>query len=195
MSVTRPEVTLLDMAGVISPRVFQEMVDDFVGGSTKKLEQLSAWHARAAGQGRAGSVLVASELGQRGGTEVPQNRLERRFYNLLSERGFPVPVSQFRPWWAPSQRIDGEYFNEKILLEFDGRQFHARVEAFEADRTRHLRSAARKWMTLRINWLQLTRDPRPKREEQLWRGAGRDDECRERRTPPAPRQSGAGSTG
>ena len=82
-----------------------------------------------------------------------------QLHNLLRERGVPVPVSQFRPWWAPSQRIDGAYFNEKILLELDGRRFHARVEAFEADRTRDFRSATRGWLTLRITWLQLTRDP------------------------------------
>ena len=82
-----------------------------------------------------------------------------QLHNLLCERGVPAPVSRFRPWWAPSQRIDGAYFNEKIFLELDGRRFHARVEAFEADRTRDLRSAARGWVTLRITWLQLTRDP------------------------------------
>ncbi|OLB77974.1 MAG: hypothetical protein AUI14_14585 [Actinobacteria bacterium 13_2_20CM_2_71_6] len=68
---------------------------------------------------------------------------------------------------APIHDVDGELIGigdlvfeaERIVIELDGRAFHASSDRFERDRYRQNRLIAAGWTVLRFTWRDLTRRP------------------------------------
>jgi very-short-patch-repair endonuclease len=55
--------------------------------------------------------------------------------------------------------VDGAYLDAKIILEADGRTWHARQQAFRRDRQRDNEAARVGWQTLRFPWEEVVHDP------------------------------------
>lgn len=68
---------------------------------------------------------------------------------------------QFRPPWHDGIRgtVDFAWPAERVLLEVDGRRWHAVTQAFEEDRRRDQAALAAGWWPIRAGWQQVTTRP------------------------------------
>ncbi len=157
--VTRPEVTVLEMASTTGDRAFRHLVDDFVAGDVAALERLAEWFECVGGRGRKGSARARAELESRLGGDIAESRLERLFAEVINGASLPPATLQYSPTWAPRERVDVAFVGQRLLVELDGRRWHASTSAFESDRRRDQVTAAHGWRTIRITWRQLTDEP------------------------------------
>lgn len=132
-------------------------------------------------QGRAGSsVLGRVEQLLLNDEPVPGSELERRAATLFRRGGLPPGVSQFRPPWYDGVRgvVDIAWPDHRVVVELDGRRWHATTQAQTEDRRRDRLAAHHGWLTLRFGWQEIVERP----EAVL-------DECRAVLAARAPEQS------
>jgi hypothetical protein len=104
-------------------------------------------------RGRRGIRNLTHLFEARSPTEpAPRSRLERRADDLLARAGLPVPVKEHP---LPSNGsyhgfVDRAWPQLQLIVEIDGRCWHAREQAMAHDRARDRQSAALGWQTLRI---------------------------------------------
>ena len=55
--------------------------------------------------------------------------------------------------------MDFAHPRERVIVELDGRTYHARLDDFENDRRRDQLALAAGWRTVRFTWRQVTTDP------------------------------------
>lgn len=102
------------------------------------LGAISAVFAQVARPGKPGMDTLASVLDERGdGYVPPTSELERGLFDTLDAGGLPPPARQIP---LPGRGVvpgvaDGGYLDALILLEADGRRWHARVQAARRDRS------------------------------------------------------------
>ncbi len=159
LRITRPEVTVLDMAGVMCDAAFRSLVDRYAGGRRAPLERLADWFGVVCGRGIAGSTRARRELERRVAGDVAESVLERAFVDLIEGSLLPMPTLQFIPPWDADIRIDAAYVDSSVLIELDSHRFHANPEAFEADRRRDQVASAHGWRTCRFTWAQIKHEP------------------------------------
>ena len=99
-----------------------------------------------------------------GGYTPTESELEARFVALCRTRGLPEGVRQMAAPWCPDddrgrERVDLAYPNERLIIEMDGRRYHAQLEAMARDRRRDQLALAAGWRTLRFTWWQITKEP------------------------------------
>ena len=63
------------------------------------------------------------------------------------------------PWALTSGRVDRFIPEWGVVIELDGRRWHARTAAFEADRARDNAAVAAGFAVLRFTWQMLKRQP------------------------------------
>ena len=89
----------------------------------------------------------------------PESELERRL-QLLMRRLPSGPTVLWQPPlpWRPTtrQRLDALLPDFGVILEADGRAWHARVRDFDADRWRDNEAIAHGLVPLRFTWAHLT---------------------------------------
>jgi hypothetical protein len=94
------------------------------------------------------------------GATVTRSELEVRFLAFLDANRFPRPVSNT---WLHAQgtwiECDCVWHPQRVVVELDGRAFHATAAAFERDRARDRRLQAAGWRTVRVTWRQLREHP------------------------------------
>ncbi len=83
---------------------------------------------------------------------VPRSRLERRVDDLLRQSSLPAPVAEFPvPGWQRwAGFVDRAWPEVQLILEVDGRPWHARESSMARDRSRDRAAAAEGWQTLRV---------------------------------------------
>ena len=101
-------------------------------------------------------------LGAHGEGEVPpRSELERLLRDLLrTTPEVPKPQWEATPsWYEPGEaRVDVLIPEWSLIVEADGRRWHARVDDFEADRWRDNVAQAHGHAVLRFTWRRLTRE-------------------------------------
>lgn len=92
---------------------------------------------------------------------VAESELEVRLHRVLDDDAIPRVCWQAGfPGRQPGRdRVDGTIPPWRLVIEADGRAWHARVDDFERDRRRDGEAAAAGWATLRFTWHQLVNDP------------------------------------
>ena len=83
---------------------------------------------------------------------TPRSQLERRVDGLLARTPLPVPDAEHP---LPSDGswtgyVDRAWIEARLIVEIDGRTWHARERAMAKDRARDRAAAAVGWQTLRI---------------------------------------------
>ncbi len=83
---------------------------------------------------------------------VPQSVLEQRLARLLRDEGLTGFRRQYRPPWFDGVRgtVDFADPNVRVVLEADGRSWHATTQAMAEDRRRDRAAAAHGWTVLRV---------------------------------------------
>ena len=119
------------------------------------VERRAAWESSR----RPGIGLLRSLVDERraDGWVPPESELERLLQHAVSlVRGCPEVEWQAPAPWAPeNERVDGLIRAWMVILEADGRRWHARVQDFERDRWRDNQATALGYRVLRLTWNHL----------------------------------------
>lgn len=113
-------------------------------------------------QGRPGSaVLRRLEQLLLDDEPVPPSELERRAVALFRRGRLPAWVSQYRPPWYDGVRgvVDIAWPEFRVVVELDGRRWHATTQAHVEDRRRDRLAAQHGWLTLRFGWQEIVERP------------------------------------
>lgn len=151
--VTCPAYTAVHLAGLTNDA---DVIDRVLRSRTARLDDL--WRALAAMPARPGNQLRASLL--RDSRDAPWSELERRGHRLLRQHR----ISGWRTNVWVQAGSDGYYVDvlfrhAKLVVEFDGWEFHSDRQAFENDRRRRNELVLAGYTVLNFTWLQVTEDP------------------------------------
>ena len=143
-----------------------------VAGSTPPREFLRAFNAAdrkhlidplaLAGQmrrGRRGSAALRARLEHYTGAPPTESELEALLVDLLAAYGIPAPVAQSSPLPRRVLRVDFCWPRKRIVVEVDGRAWHAIQAAWGEDHERDLQLRAAGYTALRYTWRQVTQTP------------------------------------
>jgi very-short-patch-repair endonuclease len=147
--ITSPARTLLDLAGVLTPRELERAVYrvEALGLATVgELEERSA--SERAGIGKLRDILGAAPSPTR-------SELEARFLAFIEAHGLPRPRVNER---VEGFEVDFHWPGARLIVELDGYAFHSDREAFERDRARDSALQAAGWRIIRVTYRRLVDD-------------------------------------
>jgi very-short-patch-repair endonuclease len=147
--------TIVDNAGTSSRREVDRMLERATILRIFDLHEMRAALDNASGKP---GVRTVGELLGGLADEAPPTRLEfeRRFLELVTEHGLPMPVVNAQ---VEGHEVDFHWADARLIVETDGRGTHATPYAFERDRHRDLELTLAGWQVIRITWRQLTEEP------------------------------------
>jgi very-short-patch-repair endonuclease len=88
------------------------------------------------------------------------NELAMLFLSLCSAHGLPTPkLGVHVDGGDRLYEVDALFAAERLVVELDGRRFHATARNFQTDRRRDSVLAARDFQTLRYTWRRLRDEP------------------------------------
>jgi very-short-patch-repair endonuclease len=142
--VTTPARTLLDLAGVLQKHQLQQAINEaerqrFEGPEAKR-------HPTKRGTKALRALARPTHT---------RSDLEAAFYAFLNDRRFPAPQTNVV---IEGDEVDYAWPARKLVIELDSWEYHRTRQAFEADRRRDRRLAAKGWTVLRVTWEDL-REP------------------------------------
>ena len=145
---TSLERKLIDLAPVLALDAIPRCVED------KLVEDMFEQMAR---RGRPGITRMRRVLSELDGNPPTESELEAKFLRLLRSRHLPLRQLQAQLPWLPNEkgRVDFWYPLQQLVVELDGRKFHARSAAFEADRHRDQVALVNGVRTVRFTHRQL----------------------------------------
>ncbi len=154
--------TVCDLAAVVARSRLQHVLEVAISGDKVTPGALQACAAAWCRRGRAGSsVIRALDHELLDGEPLAASELERRAARLLREAGLEGWQAQYRPPWYDGVRgiVDGAWPESKVVLELDGRRWHATAQAQVEDRRRDRAAIAHGWITLRFGWQEIVHRP------------------------------------
>mgnify|MGYP000879386774 CR=1 FL=1 len=159
--VTTMERTLVDLGATLGSNQLRRCIEDQVISGRTTFEPVEATFDRLARPGRPGIARTRAVLAQLDGQPPTESELEAMFERLLDVHGLPQPERQVTFEWSPEEqgRVDGWYPQASLIVELDGRRFHARVAAFERDRKRDQIALMHDLNVVRFTHLQITDQP------------------------------------
>ena len=168
MNCTSALRTVLDLAAVVEPLELGRTIDDFV---TRRLTSLDAltqglqWTER---HRRPGSATLRRALEGRTHGYVPTgSELERVLDTVLMTIPGVRPEKEvsLRRRSSMPHRVDRLFRSPPLIVEADGRLWHARLEQMEADCQRDRRALMLGFPTVRFGWWELVNTPADARRE------------------------------
>jgi hypothetical protein len=159
--VTTLERTLVDLGATMGQRELQRCIEDHIVRGRTTFARLESTFLRLAARGRTGIARTRSVLAALDGEPPTESELEAMFDRLLVARNLPLPTRQVTFEWTDEEsgRVDCWYPDAQVIVELDGRRFHARLAAFERDRRRDQAALLEGIPTLRFTHHQLTDEP------------------------------------
>lgn len=160
--VTSIPETVLALAGEVPASRLEPLFDDLLLAARFDLGSMSHLLARDGGRRRRGIVLLREMVEERG-DDAPSHEasyLERMVIRLLSGSDLP-PWNREHPFSirGNASRVDFYIPAWRVVIEADGRNWHARTAAFEQDRIRDNELAARGIQVIRLTFRMLRSDP------------------------------------
>lgn len=160
-TVTSVAETLLTIAGDMNRTRVEQTVDDLLLAGRLELPELERLVEREDGRRRKGIVLVRQLADDRSPNAPMQDTsyLEKMLHRLLHKGEFPTWETE-HPFSLNGRdnRVDVFIPAWNVVIEADGRNWHARVEDFEADRRRDNDLATRGIQVLRFTYRMLKSD-------------------------------------
>ena len=156
LPVTSPARTLVDLAAELGPQRLRHVVTTQVAQGSPTTDELVACFGRLARRGRAGVRILRPIIDDlaAGTGPVPQSALEARVWTGLRRNGVAGFIPEFCPPWFDGRRgvVDFAHPRARLILEADGRRWHARHQAMADDRRRDRVAAANGWVVVRVMW-------------------------------------------
>lgn len=162
LPVTSPAETLFTVAQWFHPKRTERILDDLLLKNEAIIESIKYIYERGQGHRVRGMAvmrpLVLERLIE---AFVPsESALEQLALEVFSHRDIPPFTKQLPLPWAPSAgRLDLCVQAWNLIIELDGRTWHARTEAFERDRDRDNAAVAAGYVVMRFTWKALTKTP------------------------------------
>lgn len=156
LPVTTPARTTLDLAGVCGTRDLERV---FATALRQRLvergdvQALLERYPRRKGRGRLRALMTAD-----GGPDFTRSEAERRFLDLVRAGGLPRPQTNVI---VEGFEVDFFWRKERLMVDVDGRAYHAGDPAFESDRNRDGVLMAAGFRTMWVTWRQIVREPHP----------------------------------
>lgn len=152
--VTTLERAVVDLASTVSRVRLDWLIDRLTitdrlvstGGIARVLRQVNR-------RGRRHIARLQEELDRRRpGEPVSRSTLEERVDRLLDGTGLPTPDREYPlPSGVPGEGLVDRAWPEALLiLEVDGRRWHARERSMARDRARDRAAATHGWLTMRV---------------------------------------------
>jgi very-short-patch-repair endonuclease len=160
--VTTLERTVCDLAGSMPAKRYERLLDDLLCSHRLLWDPLVATFDAMPTRGRRGRALLGELLDARGpGYRAPMSVLEQEFRDLVRAAGIDEPVLQFQlPWrTTPDGFVDFTWLDAKLIIEVDGRRWHARDEAWGADTKRDAEATVHGWLIQRFTYDQIMNEP------------------------------------
>lgn len=159
--VTTLERTLVDLGATMGQQELQRCIEDHIVRGRTTFARLESTFLRLAARGRTGIARTRSVLAALDGEPPTESELEAMFDRLLVARNLPLPTRQVTFEWTDEEsgRVDCWYPDAQVIVELDGRRFHARLAAFERDRRRDQAALMEGIPTLRFTHHQITDEP------------------------------------
>ncbi|MEZ5209349.1 MAG: hypothetical protein R2690_20775 [Acidimicrobiales bacterium] len=137
--------TIVDLAALLPPKVLARTVDDALVArrSTSRSSKTGSSSAAPRSLRHPGAAVEVVEA-RSDGTAPTESELERHLHLLLAHPALPRATSKRPlPWRQPaSGRADAVIWPWRLIVEADGRRWHARWRAFETDRRRDAEALA-----------------------------------------------------
>lgn len=160
--VTTLERTLVDLGLTMTQRDLKRAVEGRLIAQATTFERLERAFARLGGRGRPGTARTGKGLALVDGNPPSESALEAEFLDVMERAGLPLPAMQVTIDGVTGEqgRVDGFYAEQGVIIELDGRRFHARIEAFERDRRRDQQAIRRGLRPLRFTHRQVMKTPK-----------------------------------
>lgn len=160
--VTSIPETLLTLVGDMSSIRLEQLFDDLLLAGRLDLDELESVTNREQGRRRRGIVLLRHLLDDRKPTAPSHDSsyLEGMLERVLGKAALPDWTREY-PFTLGSRpcRVDVFIADWTVVIEADGRNWHARVEDFEEDRRRDNELAKRGIQVIRLTYRMLKSDP------------------------------------
>jgi very-short-patch-repair endonuclease len=158
--VTTIAQTLFDIAPAVSGLRVERALDDCMLDGRLALEALEERSLFYAGSRRPGLAVMNALIAERQaeGWQPPESELEVALFAVLERLpSRPRIVRQAAlPWRSPQPgRVDALLPDYGLILEADGRRWHARVADFDRDRWRDNEAVAHGLRVQRLTWVHL----------------------------------------
>lgn len=158
VAVTRPARTLIDLAEILTWSELRAVAD-----RVRNLDVEAVRAAQARAPHKRGAKNVRRLLGRL--QAHTKSEFERRFLRFCSRHGVPLPD-------AVNERVRGfivdcHYEARRVVVELDGRAFHARQDQMRADRRRDRRLLGARYAPVRLVWEDLDDEDAPATAEDL----------------------------
>lgn len=159
--ITTIERTFVDLSASMSPRRLRRLVETSLVERTTTFSRVEEVFFRVCRRGRPGTVRMRDALIALDGRPPSESELEATFLDLLDRARLPRPVTQHRFAWSAAEkgRVDAWFAADDVIVELDGRRFHARLEAFERDRRRDQLALVNGLSTVRFTHRQIADSP------------------------------------
>jgi very-short-patch-repair endonuclease len=159
--ISVPE-TLLSLGGGIASIRFEQLFDELLLSGRLDLNKLEAVVDREQKRRRRGIVLLRHLLDDRKPTAPSHDSsyLEALLERVLTKARLPVWTREY-PFSLGGKpcRVDLYIADWKLVIEADGRNWHARMQGFEEDRRRDNELATRGIQVIRLTYRMLKSDP------------------------------------
>jgi hypothetical protein len=162
LPVTSPARTVVDLAAVVSAPRLRLVVEAGVLDRSLTLAEVGAILSRVRRRGKPGVSRLAAVLDDLGpGDGIPHSELERLLDRVIELAGLPPPLREHPlPGAGPrSGFVDRYWPDARLVVEADGRRWHARHQQMKADADRDLLAHAAGAATNRLLWEHLHHDP------------------------------------
>lgn len=145
--------TLYDLAGSVDGRALERALAEALALRLTTLPKVREVLKRH--RGRRGARSLAAVIGS-GRSALTRSEAERRFLDLVREAKLDEPEVNVS---VAGYEVDVVWRTERLVVEIDGRAFHASPAAFERDRLRDAALAAAGYRVVRVTWRQMETEP------------------------------------
>lgn len=157
-----PAETVFRMAEYVGPWRLVRMIDALLLDQADSADELGDVYLRHQGERLRGMAklrpLLLERLGD--GPAPTESALEALAETIFSNIELPPVVRQAPlPWDPEAGRVDMFVPDWRLIIELDGRRWHARTDSFEADRLRDNAAVASGYSVLRFTWKMLNANP------------------------------------
>ena len=153
--------TFVDLSRVAKPGLLNYALEEALSARVTTIDAVASAVCAVARPGKPGLRTIVRVLARhQPGAAVPGSQLERALLELLRRGGEPMPSLQVP---VPGRSLDGVvdcYFAPaRLILEADGRKWHARIAQMKRDHERDAAAAQAGCLTLRLLHEHIVGDP------------------------------------
>ena len=159
---TNTHRTMVDLTAVLQPDALERVLDDCLHRGLIEPGRIHARMDELGGPGRPSIRALKEMLAVRGNQlAMPLTVLENKFLNILRKGGIDEPEAQVsvESDTETKWRLDFAYPGHKVLIEVDGRRYHAARQRQKNDMRRDNVMNVRGWTVLRFTWEDVVNDP------------------------------------